>query len=246
MIVHPLLVISIPSSIFDYDGFFLHSAGSCYVHLSMVFLSLCQLEAASVMCLHVSHSANRLDLRVIGTPFVPVFVGSKFKQVLISTVAWVLVSNPRSTIYLNAANSVLEAMAPQTWDVLIRNFHLTTVKVHALIQTDIMVLWIHSNGPDRHEVITTVAVGPSGPEWIITPLQHEHLTGHVLLLETYPRPTLHSDGAHALQPLVTDITTLSTQLHHVPLEILILKQIYSVGALSCGKATSHTSLNCSV
>lgn len=48
----------------------------------------------------------------------------------------------RSTIYLNAGDSVLETIAPQTWDVLIRNLHLTTIKLHALKQTDSMVLWV--------------------------------------------------------------------------------------------------------
>jgi len=56
--------------------------------------SLCHLKAASVMCLHVPYSAHRLDLGVIGTPLVPVFIGSTLKQVLISLVARVLVSNP--------------------------------------------------------------------------------------------------------------------------------------------------------
>lgn len=53
-----------------------------------------------------------------------------------------MVNHLRPTIYLNAGDSVLEAVAPQTWDVLIRNLHLTTFKVHALIQTDVMVLWV--------------------------------------------------------------------------------------------------------
>lgn len=53
-----------------------------------------------------------------------------------------MVNHLRSTIYLNAGDSVLEAVAPQTWDVLIRNLHLTTIKVHALIQTDVMILWV--------------------------------------------------------------------------------------------------------
>lgn len=53
-----------------------------------------------------------------------------------------MVNHLRSTIYLNAGDSVLEAVAPQTWDVLIRNLHLTTIKVHALKQTDVMILWV--------------------------------------------------------------------------------------------------------
>lgn len=44
----------------------------------------------------------------------------------------------------------------------------------------------------------------------------------------YLRPTLHSDGTHSVQTL-TYIPTLSTQLHHAPLEILELKQIYLIG-----------------
>lgn len=50
-------------------------------------------------------------------------------------------NNLHSTFYLNAGNSALEAIAPQTWDVLIGN-HLMTIKVHALIQTDSMVMWV--------------------------------------------------------------------------------------------------------
>lgn len=53
-----------------------------------------------------------------------------------------MVNHLRPTIYLNAGDSVLEAITPQTWDVLIRHLHLTTLKVHALIQTDIMVLGV--------------------------------------------------------------------------------------------------------
>lgn len=53
-----------------------------------------------------------------------------------------MLNHLRSTIYLNAGDSVLEAVTPQTWDVLIRNLHLTTIKVHAFIQTDPVVLWV--------------------------------------------------------------------------------------------------------
>lgn len=59
-----------------------------------VYHSLCHLKAASGMRVHISHSSHRLDLGVMGAPFIPVFVGSEFKQVLISTVAWILISNP--------------------------------------------------------------------------------------------------------------------------------------------------------
>lgn len=58
-----------------------------------------------------------------------------------------MVNNVRSTIYFNAGDSVLEAITPQAWDVLIRHLHLTTLKVHALIQTDLMVLGVlHGEG----------------------------------------------------------------------------------------------------
>jgi len=48
------------------------------------------------------------------------------------------------------------------------------------------------------------------------------------LWDEYLRPTLHSDGAHTVKPLVTNVSALSTQLHYASLEILVLKQIYLI------------------
>lgn len=109
---------------------------------------------------------------------------------------------------------VLEAVRPQAWNILITHFHLTTLKVCTFIQTNLVVLGIlkkkatfqavflhipskvaelktwedkyHSNGSDWHHAVTPVAVGPGIPAGVLSLLQHEHLTSHILLLVTHP------------------------------------------------------------
>lgn len=44
----------------------------------------------------------------------------------------------------------------------------------------------HFDGPDRHEAVTPVAVGPGVPAGVLSLLQYEHLTSQVLLLITQP------------------------------------------------------------
>lgn len=49
-----------------------------------------------------------------------------------------------------------------------------------------MLFTHHADGPDRHEAVTPVAVGPGVPAGILALLQDEHLTVHVLLLIAHP------------------------------------------------------------
>ena len=44
----------------------------------------------------------------------------------------------------------------------------------------------HADGPDWHEAVTPVAVGPGVPARVLSLLQNEHLAGQVLLLITHP------------------------------------------------------------
>lgn len=53
-----------------------------------------QREDTTLVILHVPHTANRLDLRLEGTKLVIMSVVSTLKQILVASVAWVLVSNP--------------------------------------------------------------------------------------------------------------------------------------------------------
>lgn len=46
------------------------------------------------MPLHVSDAPNRLDLRNLGPELSVVFVLPLFKQVLVTSVAWVLIAHP--------------------------------------------------------------------------------------------------------------------------------------------------------
>lgn len=55
------------------------------------------LEAAPAVRLHVSHPADGLDLGLVGSPVVPVLVWPHFKDILVSTVARVLVAHPAET-----------------------------------------------------------------------------------------------------------------------------------------------------
>lgn len=52
------------------------------------------LEAAPAVRLHVSHPADGLDLGLVGSPVVPVLVWPHFKDILVTTVARVLVAHP--------------------------------------------------------------------------------------------------------------------------------------------------------
>lgn len=101
-----------------------------------------ELEAASAVCLHVPDPADGLDMGVVGSPLVPVLVGAHLKDVLVSTVTWVLVTHPCSTGDLDAGNAILEAVGPEGRDVLVTHLHLTTLKVHALKQADLVVLGV--------------------------------------------------------------------------------------------------------
>lgn len=113
----------------------------------------------------------------------------------------------------------------------------------------------HADRPDRHHAITPVAVGPGVPAWVLSLLQHEHLTSHVLLLITHPavhryytchhfrkthvllkytsggkfgdlRSTLNPDGANSVKTLLTQVTALSKQVHPTALEVLIFIEVY--------------------
>ena len=44
----------------------------------------------------------------------------------------------------------------------------------------------HADGPDGHHAVTPVAVGPGIPTGVLSLLQHEHLSAHVLHLITHP------------------------------------------------------------
>lgn len=55
----------------------------------------------------------------------------------------------RSSGDLNACYSVIEAIGPQTRDVLITNLHLTALKVCTLIQADLMILAILCKNNNR-------------------------------------------------------------------------------------------------
>lgn len=46
------------------------------------------------MPLHVSDASNRLDLRNLGSELGAVLILSLFKQVLIASVAWILIAHP--------------------------------------------------------------------------------------------------------------------------------------------------------
>ena len=52
------------------------------------------LKAATAVRLHVPHSADGLDLRVVRSPVVPVLVGAHLEHVLVTAVARVLVTHP--------------------------------------------------------------------------------------------------------------------------------------------------------
>lgn len=52
------------------------------------------LEAAPAVRLHVPHSADGLDLGLVGSPLVPGLVGTHLQHVLVATVAGVLVAHP--------------------------------------------------------------------------------------------------------------------------------------------------------
>ena len=49
------------------------------------------------MPLHVSDAANRLDLRNLGSKLRVVLILALFKQVLIASVAWILIAHPAGT-----------------------------------------------------------------------------------------------------------------------------------------------------
>ncbi len=55
-----------------------------------------QIEAAVLVELHVPHTTHGLDLRLEGTKLVVVSVVAALKQILVSSVAGVLVSHPTS------------------------------------------------------------------------------------------------------------------------------------------------------
>lgn len=62
---------------------------------SLLDSSLCgHLEAAPAVRLHVSHPADGLDLGVVGSPVIPVLERPHFKDILVATVARVLVAHP--------------------------------------------------------------------------------------------------------------------------------------------------------
>lgn len=51
----------------------------------------------------------------------------------------------RSAGDLNAGNTILEAVRPQTWNILITNLHLTTLKLWRFKQANLVVLGILYN-----------------------------------------------------------------------------------------------------
>lgn len=62
---------------------------------SLLVPSLCShLEAAPTVRLHVSHPTDGLDLGVVSSPVIPVLVRPHLKDILVATVARVLVSHP--------------------------------------------------------------------------------------------------------------------------------------------------------
>lgn len=103
-------------------------------------------------------------------------------------------------------------------------------------------------GPEGHQAVAAVAVGPRVPAGVVTLLQHELLPGVGLALEAQPpagpqrqgaalpatpqgcsifptpdlRARLHLDGAHLLHLLLGDVGELFCQLTPFALEILQL------------------------
>lgn len=52
------------------------------------------MENAPLVPLHVSDAPHRLDLRHLGSELIVVLVLPLFKQVLVASVAWVLIAHP--------------------------------------------------------------------------------------------------------------------------------------------------------
>lgn len=125
-----------------------------------------QIEAAALVELHVPHTAHGLNLRLEGAKLVVVSVVAALKQILVSSVAGVLVSHPtskrgresftmctrgdilllfvwicysRSTGDPHAAHSVTEAMRPQGWHVILLDLHLVALEVGQLKQADLVL-----------------------------------------------------------------------------------------------------------
>lgn len=109
----------------------------------------------------------------------------------------------------------------------------------------------HPERSDWHDAVTPVAVGPGVPAGVLSFLQYEHLTGHVLLLIPDPageadkqirkrgnlkcavtysvidlRSNLYPDGADSLHTLLAQVTGLSKQVHSTSLEVLVFIEVY--------------------
>ncbi len=68
-----------------------------------------------------------------------------------------------------------------------KNQHLQPRQTENAAQNpSMLIMTYHSDGPDRHNAVTPVAVGPGVPAGILSLLQNEHLTSHVLLLISHP------------------------------------------------------------
>lgn len=63
-------------------------------------------------------------------------------RIVILCLILIMRSHLRSTGHLNAGHTILEAIRPQAWDILIAHFHLTALKVHTFIQADLVVLGV--------------------------------------------------------------------------------------------------------
>lgn len=109
----------------------------------------------------------------------------------------------------------------------------------------------HPERSDWHDAVAPVAVGPGVPAGVLSFLQYEHLTGHVLLLIPDPageadkqirkrgnlkcavthsvsnlRSDLYPDGADSLHALLAQVTGLSKQVHSTSLEVLVFIEVY--------------------
>lgn len=71
------------------------------------------LEAAPAVRLHVSHPADGLDLGLVGSPVVPVLVRPHFKDILVTTVARVLVAHPAEKVESSQEAVLLVPRSPR-------------------------------------------------------------------------------------------------------------------------------------
>lgn len=177
-------------------------------------------------------TSDGLDLGglTVRAPVPPVLIVSAVSftlhDVLLASVARVLIAHKRSTLHVHGAHLRHAPAHGLQRGVVVTQLSATAHEVLPLIDGHTAALVSSTvDGAEGHEALNVVGQGTAEgiPVGVLSPLQNELLTLEVMVLITHPGSTLHADRADVVKTTVMDVAALSGELHASALEVLLLK-----------------------